>query len=151
MEIGAQEVWNLSSWADDGHCYPLPPGRRPRQRGAGQPQSGRGIEWQGWREGPQGKHIRELASPVAQAFGARAESVDEGSVLGAEFEFGSFVRCVDKGCRAAVGGGGTAVGILGQDGSDAHGLSTFGFVFGLGGSLDLFDDTAAFGLALVCR
>jgi hypothetical protein len=38
------------------------------------------------------------------------------------------------------------VRILGQDGSDAHGLSTFGFVFGLGRSLDLFDDSAAFAL-----
>jgi hypothetical protein len=43
------------------------------------------------------------------------------------------------------------VRILGQDGSDAHGLSAFGFVFGLGRSLDLFDDAAAFGLALVFR
>jgi hypothetical protein len=66
--------------------------------------------------------------------------------LGAELQLGLLVRGVDEGRGAAVCGGGTAVRILGQDGSDAHGLSTFGFVFGLGRSLDLFDDSAAFAL-----
>jgi hypothetical protein len=93
--------------------------------------------------GPQGKHPGQLACAVTQALGAGTESIDEGSVLGAEFERGLLVRSVDKWRGAAVGGGGTAVRILGQDGSDAHGFPAFGLVFGLGGSLDLFDDAAA--------
>ena len=130
--------------------HALPPGRWVRQVVGGRCGSGRGIEWQGWWEGPQGKHFRQLASPVPQAQGTCAESVDKGAVLGAEIELRLLVRSVDEGRGAAVCGGGTAVRILGQDGSDAHGLSAFGFVFGLGRSLDLFHDAAAFGLALVC-
>ena len=84
MEIGAEEVWNLSSGTNAGHGFPLAAGRRPCQRGGGRFWSGRGIEWQGWREGPQGKHLRQLACAVAQALGAGAEGVDEGAVLGAE-------------------------------------------------------------------
>jgi len=145
----AGEVWNLSSATNAGHCFPLAAGQWARQRGGGRCRSGRGIEGQGWRKGPQGKHFRQLACAVPQALGAGAEGVDKGAVLGAEFEFSLLVGCVDEWRGTAVGGGGTAVRILGQDGGDAHGLSSFGFVFGLGCSLDLFDGAAAFGLALV--
>jgi transposase len=149
MEIVDEEVWNLSSGTNAGRGFPLAAGRWACQRGGGQPRSGRGIEWQGRRKSPQGKHLRQLSCAVAQALGAGAEGVDKGAVLGAEFEFSLLVGCVDEWRGTAVGGGGTAVRILGQDGGDAHWLSTFGFVFGLGCGLDLFDGAAAFRLALV--
>ena len=91
MEIGAEEVWNLSSGTNAGHGFLLAAGRWPRQRSGGRSRSGRGIEWQGWRKGPQGKHLRQLSCSVPQALGAGAESVDEGAVLGAEFEFSLLV------------------------------------------------------------
>ena len=56
---------------------------------------------------------------------------------------------MDEWCRAAVGTGRLAMRILSQDGGDTHGRASLLIVFGFGLGLDLSDDAAAFGLALV--
>ena len=76
---------------------PWPPGRWARQRGGGRPRSGRGVEWQGGRKGPQREQVSQLVGSVTQALGAGAEGVDKGVVPDAEVECGPFIRGVDKG------------------------------------------------------
>jgi hypothetical protein len=90
-------------------------------RGGGRSRSGRGVEWQGWREGPQGEQVSQLVGSVKQALGAGVEGVDKGSVPSAKVECGPFVSGVDKGRGAAVGGGRAAVRVLVQNGGHAHG------------------------------
>jgi len=98
-------------WAgDDGHGFPLTTWPAASSARWWPAPVRRGVEWQGRRKGPQGKHLRQLACAVAQALGAGAEGVDEGAVLGAELELDLLVGGVDKGCGAAVGGGGRLCG-----------------------------------------
>jgi hypothetical protein len=47
---------------------------------------------------------------------------------------------MDEGSRTAVGGGGLAVGVLGEDGFDGHGGATLLLVVRLGLCLDLAED-----------
>ena len=61
---------------------------------------------------PTGEQVSQLVGSVTQALGAGAEGVDKGSVPDAEVECGPFVRGVDKGCGAAVGGSRAAVRVL---------------------------------------
>ena len=58
---------------------------------------------------------------------------------------------MDERCRAAVGAGGLAVRVLGENGGDAHGNATLLLVFSLGLGLNLADDAAALCLALIGR
>ena len=89
--FGVGEVWVLRRWQTMGTAHPRPPGPWARQRGGDRCRSGRGVEWQGRRKSPQGKHLRQLTGAVTQALGAGTKSIDEGSVLGAEFEFSLLV------------------------------------------------------------
>jgi len=116
----------------------------------GQPRSGRGVEGQGRREGPEGKHLAQLAGALAQARGSGAEGVDEGTVAVAKLQLGCIVSCVDERGGAAVSAGRLAMWVLSQDGGNTHGRAALLLVFGLGLGFDLSDDSAAFSLALVC-
>jgi hypothetical protein len=87
-----------------------------------QARSGRGVERQGRREGPERRHLPQVASAVAEALDSSAEGDDEDPVGGAKFHLGGVVGRVDEGCGAAVSGDGLGVRILGQDGAYAHGL-----------------------------
>jgi len=80
---------------------------------------------------------------------AGAESVDKGAVLGAEVELGLLVRSVDEWRGATVGGGGRLCGSWARMAATPMGSRPLALFFGLGRGLDLFDDAAAFGLALV--
>ena len=79
---------------------------------SGQHRSGRGVEWQGWRESPQREQVSQLAGPVTQALRAGAEGIHKGAVLGVEVELGLLVRGVDKGRGTAVGRDRAAVRVL---------------------------------------
>jgi hypothetical protein len=61
----------------------------------GRSRSGRGVEWQGGREGPHREQVGHLAGAVTQALGAGAEGVDKGSVPDTEVECGLLVGGVD--------------------------------------------------------
>ena len=115
----------------------------------GQLGSSRGVERQWRRKGPEGKHLAQFACTLAQAQGSGAEGVDKGTVASPKFYLGRIVTCVDKGCGAAVSAGSLAVRVLSQDGGDTHGRAALLFVLGLSLVLDLSNDAAAFGLALV--
>jgi len=89
---------------------------------------------------------RPLAGRAGQQRHALAWS---GAVGDAKLLFGRIVGGVDEGCGAAVGGGGLAVRVLGEDSFDGHGRAPLLFVVGLGLGLDLANDAAVVGLALV--
>ena len=101
------------------------------------------------REGPVREQLGDLLGHGQHAIDAGAE-VDDEDAVGVEVLVALLVVVgVDERGRAAVGGLGAVMRILGEDLLDAEGRAPFLLVGGVGGVVDLADDAAAMGLALV--
>jgi len=123
-----------------------PPAKSAPRRPAS---SSRGVEWQGWWEGPEGKDVHQFVCSLAEVLRPGTESVDEGPVAHAKLHRCRIVGRVDEGRGAAVGGGGFGVRVLGKNGSDTDGLAALLPILSFGPGLDFTDDAATLGLTLV--